>query len=80
VPVKPRPKPKAVEISSGDRPPSWWEAQADREWRIVVWSRFNADYKAELLRRGPIQTEQTGTIPGDSVVGGFGLAVSCIRA
>jgi len=33
----------------GEGPPSWWEPQADPEWRRTVWAGFPADYRNGLL-------------------------------
>jgi hypothetical protein len=34
-----------------ERPPSWWEPQADEDWRCGQWARFSVEYRAELVRR-----------------------------
>ena len=47
--VAARPKPGATEIPSGERPPSWWEPQADSQWRSKVWAGFPPDYRERLL-------------------------------
>jgi hypothetical protein len=38
-------------------PPSWWESQADAEWRREVWANFPSQYKAQLLGDGASQAE-----------------------
>ncbi len=47
--VAARPKPRAAEILSGERPPSWWEPQADEDWRRNIWAGLSADYRNRLL-------------------------------
>jgi len=36
-------------MPNGDRPPAWWEPQADSEWRLDVWTRFPPEYRNRLL-------------------------------
>jgi hypothetical protein len=42
-------RPRPAQILSGERPPSWWEPQADEDWRRNVWSGFPADYRNQLV-------------------------------
>ena len=39
----------APDLHDAERPPSFWEPQADEEWRIRQWNRFPADYRRRLL-------------------------------
>jgi hypothetical protein len=39
----------APDLRDAERPPSFWEPQADEEWRIRQWNRFPADYRSRLL-------------------------------
>ena len=43
------PKPKPVEMPSGDGPPPWWEPQAEENWRRNIWAGFPAEYRHQLL-------------------------------
>jgi hypothetical protein len=47
--VAAKPKPRPVEIASGEKPPSWWEPHADLHWRFTIWAGFPADYRERLL-------------------------------
>src|SRR5262249_54506068 len=38
-----------ADLHDAERPPSFWEPQADEEWRIRQWNRFPADYRKRLL-------------------------------
>ncbi len=49
--VTARPKLRAAEIAFGERPPTWWEPQADEDWRRNVWAGFPDDYRQQLLAR-----------------------------
>ena len=49
--VTARPKLRAAEIAFGERPPTWWEPQADEDWRRKVWAGFPDDYREQLLVR-----------------------------
>ena len=47
--VPARPKPKLAGILSGEKPPSWWEPQAEEGWRREIWAGFPADYRNRLF-------------------------------
>ena len=38
-----------ADLEDAERPPSWWEPQADPEWRVRQWNAFDADYRNRLL-------------------------------
>lgn len=37
------------DLADAEAPPSWWEPQAERNWRIRQWNAFSADYRNRLL-------------------------------
>jgi hypothetical protein len=53
VPAKPfsaRPAhPVPILRASEDGPPSWWEPQADEEYRCKMWAGFPVEYRNQLL-------------------------------
>ncbi|MGH7837915.1 MAG: hypothetical protein ACREQC_08840 [Candidatus Binataceae bacterium] len=36
-------------MRDAERPPNWWEPQADLEWRVRQWNAFPSDYRNRLL-------------------------------
>jgi hypothetical protein len=52
-PVPPsKPSPRNIltpDLRDAEPPPSWWEPQADLEWRVRQWNAFPADYRNRLL-------------------------------
>jgi hypothetical protein len=48
-PVSARPARALPDSPDSEGPPSWWEPQADPEWRRTVWAGFPADYRNRLL-------------------------------
>jgi hypothetical protein len=42
-------KSRAADSLDPEAPPSWWEPQADEDWRRKVWADFPADYRNRLL-------------------------------
>lgn len=43
------------DLADAEPPPSWWEPQADEDWRIQQWNAFSPDYRNRLL------AQQAGT-------------------
>jgi len=37
------------DLRDAERPPDWWEAQADEDWRVRQWNAFDSDYRNRLL-------------------------------
>jgi hypothetical protein len=37
------------DLADAEPPPSWWEPQADLEWRIRQWNAFDSYYRNRLL-------------------------------
>ena len=38
-----------LDLHDAERPPVWFEPQADLEWRVRQWNAFSADYRNRLL-------------------------------
>ena len=38
-----------ADLRDAERPPSWWESQADLEWRVRQWNAFSVDYRNRIL-------------------------------
>jgi hypothetical protein len=36
-------------LRDAERPPDWWETQADEDWRVRQWNVFDSDYRNRLL-------------------------------
>jgi hypothetical protein len=47
--VRARPEPGIAEVLSGERPPNFWEPQAEESYRRKVWAGFSAEYRQQLL-------------------------------
>lgn len=48
----PKRSPRSIltpDLRDAERPPSWWEPQADLEWRVRQWNVFPADYRNRIL-------------------------------
>jgi hypothetical protein len=49
VPPKRSPRNMLTDLSDAERPPDWWEPQADLGWRVRQWNAFPADYRNRIL-------------------------------
>ena len=68
----PRHNPRHVltpDLVDAERPPAFWEPQADLEWRIRQWNAFPAEYRGRILaqRAGTAFTIRPADAP-DTVI------------
>lgn len=51
-PAPPKRSPRhtlTLDLRDAERPPDWWETQADEDWRVRQWNVFDSDYRNRLL-------------------------------